>query len=64
MLIKIGDLYINQDHITDIWVGLECISVFTDVVCEKHQVSYDFYGERRQALLDWLEYKAEVSVVI
>ena len=63
MFIQIGDLYINQDRIESIIVRSEIIEIYLDTWHEGQPVGYTFDGDARQAILDWLEYTAEVSKV-
>ncbi len=63
MFLKIGDLYINQDHIESIEVTGNTIEFFGAGHPEGEQPMYSFGEPEYQAILNWLKYRAEVSVV-
>lgn len=64
MFLKIDDLYINQDHVESIVVGINVVSIYTDSVENLNEPAWVFRGEKCQAIRDWLVYRAEVSVII
>jgi len=64
VFLKIGDFYINQDHVESIVVDLDVVSIYTDSVERLNEPAWVFRGEKCQAIRDWLEYRAEVSVII
>lgn len=63
MFIKIGDIYINQDHIESIEVDDSSIDFFSANLDEDKQPMYSFTGGEYDAVLNWLKYKAGVSKV-
>ena len=63
MFIQIGDLYINQDHITAIKVEPKQVLIWGDRGQKHGLPDWRFRGEERQDIINWLEYTAEVSKV-
>lgn len=62
MFLHIGDIAININHIEYIQFEHESnqVFVYTIVIDDNEQTSFDFSGSEYNAFMNWWEHKAEV----